>query len=106
MNAAQRPDIRGVLEAREVCAGLIDIQIVAFPQEGIFCSVGAEDLMRDAIKLGADAVGGAPALDDRPKDHVRAVFDLAEEFGLPVDMHVDESDRLEDFTLPSAPSAR
>ena len=46
------------------------------------------------------AVGGAPALDDRPQDHVRAVFDLAAEFGLPVDMHVDESDRREDFTLP------
>ncbi len=92
--------IRGVLEAREVCAGLIDIQIVAFPQEGLFCSAGAVDLMREAIKLGADAVGGAPALDDRPQDHVRAVFDLAAEFGLPVDMHVDESDRREDFTLP------
>ena len=92
--------IRGVLEAREVCAGWIDIQIVAFPQKGIFRSVGAQHLMRQAIKLGADAVGGAPSLDDRPQDHVRAVFDLASEFGLPGDMHVDESDWREDFTLP------
>jgi cytosine deaminase len=92
--------IRGVLEARETCAGLIDIQIVAFPQEGIFRSSGTEDLLRDAIRLGADAVGGAPALDERPQDHVRCVFNLAREFGLPVDMHVDESDQREDFTLP------
>ena len=92
--------IRGVLEAREACAGLIDIQIVAFPQEGIFRSAGTQGLMREAIRLGADVVGGAPALDDRPQDHVRAVFDLAVEFGLPVDMHVDESDQREDFTLP------
>jgi len=92
--------ILGVLEAREACAGLIDIQIVAFPQEGIFRSAGTKDLMREAIKLGVDAVGGAPALDDHPQNHVRAVFDLAGEFGLPVDMHVDESDQRDDFTLP------
>lgn len=95
--SVSHPGIRGVLEAREVCAGWIDIQIVAFPQKGIFRSVGAQHLMRQAIKLGADAVGGAPSLDDRPQDHVRAVFDLASEFGLPVDMHVDESDWREDF---------
>ena len=41
--------IRGVLEAREACAGLIDIQIVAFPQEGIFRSAGIQGLMREAI---------------------------------------------------------
>lgn len=92
--------IRGVIQAREACAGLIDLQIVAFPQEGIFRSAGTEDLMREAMHLGADVVGGAPALDDCPQDHVRAVFDLAGEFGLPVDMHVDESDQRADFTLP------
>ncbi len=92
--------IRGVLEAKQVCAPWIEIQVVAFPQEGIFRAPGTEELLREALRLGADAVGGAPALDDRPAEHICLVFRLAEEFGLPVDMHVDESDRPGDFTLP------
>ncbi|MDP9362912.1 MAG: amidohydrolase family protein, partial [Chloroflexota bacterium] len=92
--------IRGVLEAKRICAPWIEIQVVAFPQEGIFRASGTEELLRESLRLGADAVGGAPALDDRPAEHIRLVFRLAEEFGLPVDMHVDESDRPEDFTLP------
>jgi len=92
--------IEGLLAARETCAPWLDMQIVAFPQEGIFRAPGTETLLREALRIGADAIGGIPALDDRPDEHVDLVFQLAREFGCPVDMHVDESDRPEDFTLP------
>jgi cytosine deaminase len=92
--------LKGVLEARKACAPWIEIQIVAFPQEGTLRAPGTEDLLRQALELGADAIGGIPALDDDPKKHVDIVFALAKEFNRPIDMHVDESDRAEDFTLP------
>ncbi len=92
--------LRGVLEAKRACAPWLEIQVVAFPQEGVFRASGTEELLREALRLGADAVGGIPALDERPAEHVRLVFQLAREFGRAVDMHVDESDRPEDFTLP------
>lgn len=92
--------MRGALAAKEACAPWLDLQVVAFPQEGIFRAPGTEDLLRAACQMGADAIGGIPALDDRPEEHVDLVFRLAREFSRPVDMHVDESDRPEDFTLP------
>lgn len=46
--------------AKEEVKDLIDIQIVAFPQEGIFCNKGTENLMIKAIEMGADVVGGMP----------------------------------------------
>ena len=52
--------VEGLLEVKKKFAGLIDLQIVAFPQEGIYKDPGSEKLMRDAMKMGADVVGGMP----------------------------------------------
>ena len=87
--------LTGVLALREKYAHVMDIQIVAFPQEGIVKDPGCDVLMRQAMERGADVVGGMPANENSPADslaHVKYCFDLAEAFGAEIDMHVDESD--------------
>ena len=75
--------------------GLIDIQLVAFPQEGILKSSGTVELMRKAMEMGADVVGGMPFNENNPTDswrHIEIAFEIARQFGAAVDMHVDETD--------------
>lgn len=87
--------LEGVLALRERYRDLMDIQIVAFPQEGIGKNPGCDRLMERAMELGADVVGGMPANENSPADslaHVKFCFDLAERFGAEIDMHVDETD--------------
>jgi cytosine deaminase len=86
---------QGLIRARERFRGLIDIQIVAFPQEGIVKSPGTEALMREVMKLGIDVVGGMPFNEASPADsrrHIEIVFEIAREFDADIDMHVDETD--------------
>jgi cytosine/creatinine deaminase len=80
------------LELREKYAGLQTIQVVAFPQEGIQKAPGTEDLLREALRLGADALGGVPYVDPDPVGHLDNVFRLALEAGVPLDLHADFSD--------------
>jgi cytosine deaminase len=85
----------GLIRARECFRELMDIQIVAFPQEGIVKSPGTEALMREVMKRGVDVVGGMPFNEKSPADsrrHIEIVFDIAEEFDADIDMHVDETD--------------
>jgi cytosine deaminase len=92
----------GVLRARDRFRDLIDIQIVAFPQEGIVKSPGTELLMRQVMELGADVVGGMPFNEASPQDsrrHIEIVFDIARAFDADIDMHVDETDDPQARTL-------
>jgi len=85
----------GLIRARERFGDLIDIQIVAFPQEGIVKSPGTEALMREVMRLGVDVVGGMPFNEASPQDsrrHIEIVFDIARQFDADIDMHVDETD--------------
>jgi cytosine deaminase len=85
----------GLIRAREHFRDLIDIQIVAFPQEGIVKSPGTEALMREVMRLGVDIVGGMPFNEASPADsrrHIEIAFDIAREFDADIDMHVDETD--------------
>src|SRR3981189_1659172 len=85
----------GLIRARERFADLIDIQIVAFPQEGIVKSPGTAALMREVMKSGVDVVGGMPFNETSPQDsrrHIEIAFDIAREFDADIDMHVDETD--------------
>ncbi len=92
------PELRGLralVELREEARGLVDLQIVAFPQQGIDSFDGGRDLMRRAVQLGADVVGGIPHYEltrEYGVSSVEFVFALAEEFGLQVDIHCDETD--------------
>jgi cytosine deaminase len=85
----------GLIRTRERFRDLMDIQIVAFPQEGIVKSPGTEALMREVMKSGVDVVGGMPFNEASPQDsrrHIEIVFDIAREFDADIDMHVDETD--------------
>jgi cytosine/creatinine deaminase len=85
----------GLIRARDRFRDLIDIQIVAFPQEGIVKSPGTEALMRQVMKLGVDVVGGMPfneASVAHSRRHIEIVFEIAREFDADIDMHVDETD--------------
>ena len=86
-------------ELREEYAGRIDLQIVAFPQEGIEQAPGTLPLMRRAIELGADVVGGCTYNEPDVaacERHVLAAFDLAAEHDLPLDLHTDFADDTSD----------
>jgi cytosine deaminase len=87
--------LAGVLAARDKYRHAIDIQIVAFPQEGILRDRGTEALMRTAMETGADVVGGMPFNEASPADsarHIAIAFELARAFDADIDMHVDETD--------------
>jgi cytosine deaminase len=87
--------LKGLLATRKGFKGLMDLQIVAFPQEGIVRDPGTEELMRKAMEMGADIVGGMPHHErshDAAKRHIDIAFDIAREFDAYIDMHVDETD--------------
>ena len=90
-----------VLEAREKYKDLFDLQIVAFPQSGLMVRPGTYELMDEALRMGADVVGGIdPAWIDRdPKGSIDAIFKLAEKHNKPVDIHIHESGDLGAFDL-------
>src|SRR5438034_9418288 len=87
--------LAGVLAAAADCAGIAEVQTIAFPQEGLLRDPGAYALMEAAVEAGADVVGGMPHWGtDQPaqREHVRLCFELAERFDRDLDMHVDETD--------------
>lgn len=87
--------LKAMLEVREETRHLIDLQIVAFPQEGIESYRGGRELMAEAIALGADVVGGIPHFENTREQGVssiRFLMDLAERTGCLVDVHCDETD--------------
>lgn len=90
-----------LLAVREALRGVLDVQLVM-----LSCDLcGSEgrrtrELYEEALRLGFDAVGGAPALDRDPREHIDHVFELAERYDRPIDLHVDESDNPADFCLP------
>ncbi|MDF2836816.1 MAG: Cytosine deaminase [Paenibacillus sp.] len=84
--------VEAALAVRESLGHLLDLQIVAFPQEGIMCAPGTAELMEEAMKLGVDAVGGITYQNEDTAEHLDFVFRLAERYGKPLDLHVDFSD--------------
>jgi cytosine/creatinine deaminase len=70
-------------------APAIDLQLCAFAQEGILQAPGTEALLREALRAGADLVGGVPYNDTDARRHIDIVFDLAAEFSVDVDFHTD-----------------
>ncbi len=94
--------LKGVLAAREKYKDIVDIQIVAFPQEGILKDPGTEELMYKAMEMGADIVGGMPANENNDEDHHKHIdiaFEIAKKYDADIDMHVDETDDPNSVTL-------
>ena len=94
-------NVAGVLATREAMRESVDIQIVAFPQSGMLIRPGTVALMEEALRMGADIVGGIdPAGIDRdPRAHLDTIFGLAERFGKPIDIHLHEPGELGAFCL-------
>ena len=93
-NRARLEGVSAVLQVRDEYAELIDLQVVAFPQDGLLCDPGAEKLLRQALEAGADIVGGIPWIehtDADAREHIRRCFDLAVEFDRDVAMLVDDA---------------
>lgn len=67
----------------------IDVQICAFPQEGLTNDPGAEDLLVQACEQGADVIGGCPYTDTDPLTQIARIFDIARRFDLDIDFHLD-----------------
>lgn len=93
--------VEGVLAAREKYRGKMHIELVAFPQSGLLCRPGTMELMEEALRMGVDLVGGVDpaAIDGDPKGGVDAIFDLAQRFGKPIDLHLHEPNDLGAFTM-------
>jgi len=91
---ARLEGVKALLRAREEFKGIVDIQVVAFAQDGIVREPGAADLVRQAMALGADVVGGIPWIEYTEADiarHVKEVFDIAQEHDKDVSMLVDDA---------------
>jgi cytosine/creatinine deaminase len=70
-------------------AWAIDIELCAFPQEGLTNYPGTDELLVEALKRGAKVIGGAPRYDTDPAGQIERIFVLAREFDVDIDMHLD-----------------
>jgi cytosine deaminase len=87
--------VDALLEVKRKVAPYLDLQLVAFPQDGYYRSPGAVGNLRRALDKGVDVVGGIPHFERTMADgaaSVRALCEIAAERGLRVDMHCDETD--------------
>lgn len=89
-----------LVDVRERLRALMDIQVVAlsYPLAG---AEGAEnrELVRGALDLGVDVIGGAPHIDADPVGHIEFCLELSEEYGRPIDLHMDEHMRAASIDL-------
>jgi cytosine deaminase len=87
--------VRALLDVKRRVAPYLDLQLVAFPQDGVLRAPNALANLKRALDLGVDVVGGIPHFERTMADgaeSVRLLCELAAERGLRVDMHCDESD--------------
>ncbi len=87
--------VEALLSTRERWRGRVDVQVVAFPQEGILRAKGRRDQWEAAVALGVDAVGAIPHFERTTEEgwqSVRLAFDLAERHDIRLDFHCDETD--------------
>jgi cytosine deaminase len=87
--------LKALLAVREAVKDWLTLQVVAFPQDGIYSNPENAKRLEDAVKMGADAVGGIPHYELTREDGVKSVqyiFDLAERYDRLIDIHCDEID--------------
>jgi cytosine deaminase len=70
-------------------AWAIDLSLCVFPQEGLTNDPGADELLVEALRDGAEVIGGCPYTDTDPNAQIKRIFDLAEDYDLDVDFHLD-----------------
>src|SRR5687767_4979832 len=87
--------VDALVEVKKKVKPYLDLQLVAFPQDGVLRSPGAMELLKEALARGVDVVGGIPLFERTMADgaaSVRALCEIAADRGLLVDMHCDETD--------------
>lgn len=87
--------LQALLELKDELKDIVDLQLVAFPQEGILSYPNGKELLEQAVKEGADAVGGVPHYEFNQQygaDSVKYLISLAEKYDKLVDVHCDEID--------------
>jgi cytosine/adenosine deaminase-related metal-dependent hydrolase len=94
-------NLHGVMTTRERSRDRLTMQLVAFPQSGLLPRPGTLELLDEALRLGAEVVGGLDpsSIDRDPAAHLDAVFGLAERHGVEVDVHLHEPGLLGAFSV-------
>ncbi|MDR0993682.1 MAG: amidohydrolase family protein [Verrucomicrobiota bacterium] len=86
--------VKALLKARNEFKGIVDVQVCAFPQDGVVREPGTVDLMKEAMDLGADVVGGIPWIEFTDKDeqiHIDEMMKLAIAYNTDISMLVDDA---------------
>lgn len=93
--------LEGVLRTRDELKHAIAIQICAFPQSGLLIRPGTLELIEEALRMGAEVVGGLDpsSIDRDPKGQLDAIFALAEKYDRDIDIHLHEPGELGAFDL-------
>lgn len=87
--------LKAMLELREELKNKVEIQIIAFPQQGMYTYKGGRDLVEEALKMGADVVGGIPHYEPAREFGEKSVHDIVElalKYDKLIDVHCDETD--------------
>ena len=88
-----------IMKLKEEFKDFIDLQVVAFPQEGIFKAPGTAEMMEEALQKGANVVGAVPYNDLDANQHIDFVLDLAIKHDLPLDLHQDFADNADKISI-------
>jgi cytosine deaminase len=86
--------LKALLRAREEFKGIVDVQVVAFPQDGVVREPGTVDLIKEAMDLGADVVGGIPWIEYTEADektHIDEMMKIAQKHDADISMLVDDA---------------
>lgn len=92
--------IKALLDLREKYRDLLHLQIAAFAQEGVFQDGQTQSLLEEALRLGADLVGGHTITCGEGEKHIDFILALAAKYGVEADFHLDESGNREHYLLP------
>ncbi|MBM3217205.1 MAG: amidohydrolase family protein [Candidatus Rokubacteria bacterium] len=88
-------ELRGVEAMQRLqrdLAGLLDLELIAFAQEGIFNDTVTQDLLREGVGMGLRWLGGCPYMDKDQRGHIDWFFETAQALGVPLDFHADSAD--------------
>ena len=99
---ARLEGVKALLKMREEYKDRVTLQVVAFPQDGVAREPGAKELVRQALDLGADVVGGIPWIEftrEDEQDHVDSMCAYAKEYNKPISMLLDDVGDAEERTL-------
>jgi cytosine deaminase len=94
--------VKALVKLRDDFSGLVDLQLCAFPQEGVL-SEEKQNLLEQALEAGADLVGGLPLAEkteEERKEHIDVLFEIAKKHGKGLEVQIDESNNPRDFMLP------